>query len=184
MIELHSPTKWATVIPLPCVVLGIDPARVSGWSIFARGKYVTSGVAKTQADRELAVRIANAESGGEDIPLVVVAERWNPGGKWYTATKVGIGTAWGLWLAELERIGLPKRRVVRVYPQTWRAAVLGMGGRGATTEACHQAALARANTLHHASATSSDEAEAIAIAEWGTRSGEVAAVLPKRKGKR
>lgn len=204
-IELTTPPKWKRIGPAlvpeyagrrqphPCVILGIDPAASSGWAIFAYGKYITSGVAKTQSEREYAVRLALNETLARiDMPkhdpvLVVVAEKWTRGGKWYAATMTGIGASWGKWVAELERVGLPKRRIVRVYPATWRGAVLGIGGRNATTEICHRLAILRANTLHlkrhGATRMCSDEAEAIAIAEWGTLAREVADVLPKRRAK-
>lgn len=170
--------------PHPYVVLAIDPGKVSGWAIFVEGQHVGSGVARDYADRNNAARLAAKAAETANRPLVVVAEKWTPGGRFAGArTMAGLGAAWGLWLAALEVAEVPVSRVLRVHTQTWRAAVLG-GGCGVTSREWDARALRRARLELHTDANLDDNlADAVCIGAWAfTPKGRtvVDPKLPKR----
>ena len=167
--------------PIPVTILAIDPGRTSGWAVFAFDRCIASGTATTHDQRVLAIEIAQAEESRSGRKLIVVAEKWAPGGRWYTATMTGIGAAWGMWQAALESRGVPNARIVRVYPQTWRAMVLG-GGWGVKGDewALRAAKRAEVETGHPCS---DDEAEAVCIGAWALRSDAVRDKAPSRRRK-
>lgn len=173
----------AALSPHRAVILGIDPGATSGWALLyvdAHGRErleagTCRGASRDVVDRALALA---AETG---LPLVVVAERWSAGGWASHTTLLGLGAAWGAWLAALDG-RVPKRRIVRVYSQTWRAAIIG--GRQRSTEAWKESAC-RVAFVRWGVVLGPDAAEAACIAAWGARAGEVGAALPKsRAGRR
>lgn len=166
--------------PHQCVILAIDPGRRSGWCVATCGYVEAAGSATTQRHRSDAVALALEVAAERALPLVVVGEKWTPGGRYGGArTMAGLGAQWGLWLAEVEP-HVAARRIVRVYAQTWRARVLG-GGRGITTAQWHARARDRAQQALRREAGSDDEAEAVCIAVWAAYADEVGAVMPKRR---
>lgn len=167
--------------PIPVTILAIDPGRTSGWAVFAFDRCIASGTATTHDQRVLAIEIAQAEEYRSGRKLIVVAEKWAPGGRWYTATMTGIGAAWGMWQAALESCGVPAARIVRVYPQTWRAKVLG-GGWGVKSDEWALRAAKRAET-ETGHPCSDDEAEAVCIGAWALRSDAVRDKAPSRRRK-
>jgi hypothetical protein len=164
------------------VVLGVDSGAQSGWCFLAQGKLIASGVARNALERaDVVARAQNLERAFK-LPLIVVAETWSRGGWMSFATILGMGTGWGRWAEALELAEHPARRIVRVLPSTWRPPTVGTH-RG--TEAYKAAAIARVRSAHRdemgrALVAGPDEAEAICIADWGARSAEVAAIMPKR----
>lgn len=163
--------------------LAIDPGRVSGWAIFIDGDRVTSGVARNAVDRANAAQFARYFAESRASTLIVVAEKWTPGGKFAGArTMAGLGASWGLWIAAIENAAIPKSRVFRVHTQTWRAGVLG-GGRGITREQWDMRAQHLACALAGLDAIDDNEADAICIGAWAyTPKGRIAVdgKLPKR----
>ncbi|MCH9839215.1 hypothetical protein K0U83_26370 [bacterium] len=167
--------------PIPVTILAIDPGRTSGWAVFAFDRCIASGTATTHDQRVLAIEIAQAEESRSGRKLIVVAEKWAPGGRWYTATMTGIGAAWGMWQAALESCGVPAARIVRVYPQTWRAKVLG-GGWGVKSDEWALRAAKRAET-ETGHPCSDDEAEAVCVGAWALRAEAVRDKAPSRRRK-
>jgi hypothetical protein len=165
--------------PHACVVLGIDPGKVAGWALLAEGKRVASGIACSAEDRTEVVARARAVAFQWGLPLVAVGERWTAGGWMSFASQAGLHVNWGVWREALELAGHPKRRIVRVEPREWRASTVG---HHKGTEAYKQAAVERARDVHHVRVQTADEAEAIAIAEWGSRAQRVLDVIPKARG--
>lgn len=175
------PKPAASFTDLPCVVLGIDPGATSGWAVVLRGEPTGAiGIARTAIDRHHAIMSAIQIADRNSLPLVVVAEKWSAGGWASHTTLLGLGAAWGAWREALVECGVSERRVVRVLTQTWRAAVLGggnrRGGRDWKREAVEWARRALGREV------GPDAAEALAIAVWGARAGEVAEKMPKRRG--
>lgn len=171
----------ASFHPHPICILAIDPGAKSGWAIFANGVYSTSGVATRSLGREIACSSAKqfAESTGSH--LIVVAEKWTPGGKFAGArTMAGLGANWGMWLAEIERAKIPKSRIVRVHTQTWRAAILAPK-RGTKSDALKAMSIARAQAITGMPNVNHDEADACCIGLWATRASEVGTKIPKRR---
>ncbi len=169
--------------PHPYVVLAIDPGKVSGWALFIEGDYITSGTARDYADRNNAARLGADAADTSKRPLVVVAEKWTPGGKFAGArTMAGLGAAWGLWLAALEVAEVPVSRVLRVHTQTWRAAVLG-GGWGVTSREWDARAQRHARVVTGRDELDDNEADAIGIGAWAFTLGgrvECDRKLPKK----
>lgn len=169
---------------IPCVILAVDPAATSGWAL----TYVlphephlrtwSHGVAETWQNRSFAVDQADVIASTIGRPLVVVAETW-PGLR--GSALAGLGAQWGRWLAELERLDVPERRIVRVDTGTWRKTVLGITRQSG--DASKRAAMLRARAVLGHDVTA-DEAEALCIGLFGLRSERVAAALGRRELKR
>ncbi len=176
-----------SVSQLPCVVLGVDPGKHSGWAIYFGDHHRVGSFegfrngmwcGETEDGHRHVVGHAIGLADWAHLPLVVVAEKWTAGGWASHTTLLGLGAAWGAWQVALREARHPKRRIVRVYSQTWRAAVIG--GRQRPTE--QWKAAAQAHVLHRFGVEAGpDAAEAALIALWGSHAGEVAAVLPKRR---
>ena len=150
---------------IEAVFLGLDPAKhTSGASILAPdyggmdeqehafdGNYFLHEFGKvvSQTERERFVGSALDLSTELNLPLIVVAEVWDPprdrkvrlpGGefayardpKWTYETILGIGEGWGRWSAEIESAnefllekGRHKITVLRATPNIWRDALFG-----------------------------------------------------------
>ncbi|MEQ8720989.1 MAG: hypothetical protein RID81_06895 [Sandaracinaceae bacterium] len=165
--------------PWPCVILAIDPGKVSGWAILREGRPVLSGTATTREDRERAVGSALCIGEDSGLPLVVVGEKWTPGGRFGGArTMAGLGAAWGRWEETLDEAGVPKTRRLRVNVQTWRAATIG--GPQRKSEQWKADAVATVRRVYQIEAKTSDEAEAVLVGRWAESAGEVGRKLPKR----
>lgn len=121
------------------VLLALDPAKgKSGAAILRpdgqRTRIVASGVVSLQAERETFVASAKELAALTQLPLIVVAEKWDPprgsgptriDKRWNFPTILGIGEGWGRWTAEFERHDVSEKDVIRVTPNTWRDALFG-----------------------------------------------------------
>lgn len=173
-----------TFTPNQCVILAIDPGKTSGWSAWREGYYVASGTAKTHEERLWVAAEAMKAEAKFGRRVIVVGEIWTPGGKFAGArTMQGIGSAWGEWLVALELAGIPKSRVMRVKVQTWRSVFAT--GRRMTSEAWNVELARRASQLAQRVVVDDNEADAVCIGWWATRSGDVARKIAKKpRGKR
>lgn len=175
---------------LPCVLMAVDPGKTSGWALWT-GKGWETGVADYWKTRAGTCLDAGMWAHETQRPLVVVAETWrvSGGGKqgregrasWNSATIAGLGAQWGLWLAELQRLDVPERRIVRVDTGTWGQAVLGRSRM--TTEQRRAASRLRARAVLGRDVTH-DEAAALCIGLWALRSEKVAKAIGARELKR
>jgi hypothetical protein len=175
-------TKGIFARDLPCTILSIDPGAASGWAHNGAGAW-TVGTASSWRERYAVVADA-WQLEGQGRPLVVVAEQWTKSGgrPFPVATIAGLGAQWGRWLAELERLDVPARRVVRLTTGDWRRVVLG-GVRCRSTEAWKAASRARAHAvLGHDPGP--DAADALCIGLAGLRSPAVAAAIGVRELRR
>ena len=156
----------------PFTILAIDPGATGGWCVRTPGSW-TSGSVKSASDRRGVCEAAVLAADTNHAPLVVVAEQWTAGGIRGHAQWIGLGGAWGRWAEALELAGVPSKRIVRVYPQTWRKMLAGLPRRtGAEAKASAQ--LVARGLLKRDVGT--DEAEAVCIARWAETSAEVADV--------
>jgi hypothetical protein len=200
------------------VVLALDPAKgTSGACIIApdygnsmlgeaehdfAGDYtlVEFGKVETQVERGRFVEsfLETAEELG--LPLVVVAEEWDPprnrklrlpdgaqgllmDPKWTYETVLGIGEGWGRWAAELETASaflaeehdLPPIPVIRVLPNTWRDDFFGPG-RPKESLVLKETACRYFETIF-GFAASYDISEAGCIGLWGTTAPSVSAAV-------
>lgn len=162
---------------LPCVLLAVDPAATSGWAAHIDGEWHT-GIAEDYRARRLAAYDTWSCARQLGHPLVVVAETW-PGLR--GTALAGLGAQWGKWLAELERLNVPDKRIVRVDTGTWRKTVLGITRQSG--DASKRAAMLRARAVLGHDVTA-DEAEALCLGLWGLRSEKVAKAIGARELKR
>lgn len=178
-----SPHPWRAV------VLGVDAARSSGWAIMFGGALLQSGEANKDRDAELlrVCGVAVMQAERRDVPCVMVLEKppniIHSGAQ--ASTFLGLGAARQAWLSAWRTQGGVRRRVVSVIPARWRGAlgIRSRSSKGGLTVAQQE----RERALSHVKACGQglvelggDEAAAICIAEWGSRAGEVGAVLPAK----
>lgn len=163
--------------PHQCILLGLDTANVTGWSIRVCGAlvshgqhslYTDSGLQRTQAllDQLQALRLSTG------LPIVAVSER-----TWGGRMGLGGTMAFGYWLHALRSIGVRMKRIIQVYPSTWRAVVLPSGMASAKREVVRPAEMQLALSMVNVDSLGEDEAPAVLIALWGECSGEVGASL-------
>lgn len=119
-------------------VLGIDPGAQSGAALLAPDSslvFAEEVGKRDAAKRGELVRKAVLTARSSQTDLVVIREKWQPGG-WERGKRhgnasmlMGLGVAWGLWLEELylHASELPFSRYHTVVPPTWRKHVLGVG---------------------------------------------------------
>lgn len=219
------------VDPIEAVFLGLDPAKhTSGATILTpdygntmvgeeehpfEGQYALAefGKVTSQDERERFVESSLEHAEELDLPLVVVAEEWDPprtrkvripgnqfaivmDPKWTYKTVLGIGEGWGLWSAELQSANvflaeekkLPPTPVERVTPNEWRDDLWGLR-RGKSSEAVNEQAQRYFEGVFGYS-VGADIAAAGCIALWGTTSSRVEAAVrdwlaakPKKKSK-
>jgi len=200
------------------VLLSLDPAKhTSGATILVpdygngllgeaehpfEGNYVLTEFGKvlTQAERGRFVESALDYALELGLPLIVIAEEWDPprlkklrlpGGalgllmdpKWTYKTVLGMGEGWGLWHAEIlaassfleEDENLPPIPIVRTTPNIWHHDVLPPPV-PKDSAAIKQTACRVFEGVFGFKA-SEDISEAGCIGLWGTESKEVAAAV-------
>lgn len=173
------------------IVLGLDPARTSGWCIMSvvRGsaRRELSGVVDDCAGRAHVIHLAVEVARRDDDRLAICYERHTVGGgagsdgkgtRWTPDVMMGMGEARGRWLEQLELAGIARSHCVGVTPSTWRKATLPRCGRD---RAALKAAALLSCKARGWGVESDDEAEACLIAYWGAvGSAEVAALARRR----
>lgn len=151
------------------LTFGVDPGSLSGWAIANDPNSVlTSGTAKTVAERFDAVETAEAYAREMGLPLVGVVENWGSGGWRTVATAIGLGRSLGRWLELIELIlGIRERDLVRPHPKTWQHHFFEHGMiQGKKSEEMKGIACAFTGAADH------NEAEACCLAMYGQGSVE------------
>lgn len=214
----HSQVVVMPAAPIEAVILGLDPAKhTSGAALLIPdygntmvgedehlfdGSYALSefGKVTSQSERERFVESGLEESEDLGLPLIVVAEEWDPprtrkvrlpgknqfafvmDPKWTYKTVLGIGEGWGLWSAELLAAGaslveenLPPVPVERVTPNEWRDDLWGPR-RAKASEAVNEQAKRYFEGVFGYKVCA-DIAAAGCIALWGTTSLRVEAAV-------
>jgi hypothetical protein len=173
------------------VFLTIDSATVSGVAISvpeadARGRVtgyceVMLGEARTQKHRAAFVADALEQAKDCGVPLVVVGEEWTHHGL-SAAAYASLCENWGKWLAAIETANA-KCHIVRVKPNTWRAAVFGKH-KPSTRDGLKTFAIRYVHqTLDQPLNLSDNIAEALCLRVWGERAAEVHALLAPKAAK-
>ncbi len=165
--------------PWRCVVLALDTAEKTGWSVWVLGKLTSSGEFRIYSGdgvREVirVVETAKAYALRLGVPWVVMSER-----SWGGHMGMGATCAFGFWKFALLNAQLPEARVGQVFPAMWRARVLPKGMHAAKRNFVREAELVAASALVDGRHVGNDEAPAILIGKWGTQAGEVGLLLPK-----
>ena len=165
--------------PWECVVLGVDTARRSGWSVWARGVLIARGEVDTLDEAALRAVISRVLAGAAELglPAVLVLERAY-GGNVHVVS--ALGAAAERWLKPWRELAIGHRgRVVREQPSGWRAAVLPDWYPAMPREDCRKAERAFALAITGADDIGPDEAPAVCIGYWGSRAGKVGRLLSK-----
>lgn len=163
-------------------VLGLDPARSSGWALWLPSTIASSGVCTTAEDRRAIVVDAKVQARARGLPLVVVYERHTVGGgaRWTPDTMMGMGESRGRWLEQLELADIHRSHIIGVTPGTWRRAALGKVT--ATMRRGDLKSLAvESCRLRGFVVSCDDQAEAILIALWGAQGSAEVRVLASRR---
>lgn len=158
------------------IVLGVDQARTSGWSIGHResGDVIAWGLATTCQERAGVCARALAAAGGDPRRLYVLLEdhsaipllrTFGPPTRG-TAHILGLGESKGYWIEHLNLMGHPERLRENVTPHTWRKRVLGIA-KQIKREECKAAAKLWAQSFLGRPVDSDDIAEAVAICVYG-----------------
>lgn len=190
MKRARKPKLTPSPTPHPCVIVAVDPGETSGWSIWDRGLLCEWGeVDVFGAEVGTVIGKALGTAATEGVPCVLAIERpfqrrAKQGGFNTTAT----GTADKIWRTHAQRCGFGKR-IVRCYPATWRARVLGSPWHVAKREAvrAHERVVAQQVVADNGFDRSDvdhvdpgpDASPAVLIGKWATHAGEIQAVLPK-----
>jgi hypothetical protein len=170
--------------PNVCSVLAIDGAEQSGWSMWERGTLRSYGECDVFGDgpAKIIAQFLQTTTG----PHVLVIERpfmLRFGGQ------TGLGTGEKIWRVQGARAGLGKR-IVRVYPSTWRSRTLPKGFaskkreevRPKEREVAAELVQLQLGRFHVRDFPIGPEAApAILIGQWGSRSPAVRRVLPAIK---
>jgi hypothetical protein len=166
-------------LPWECVALGVDTARRSGWSVWARGHLIARGELDTLDEAALREVISRVLAGAAELglPAVLVLEKpWGGAADLVAA----LGAAAERWLKPWRELAVGHRgRVVRVQPTTWRSAVLPDWYPQMPREECRAEEQRFALALSGATDIGGDEAPAVCIGYWGSRAGEVGRLLSK-----
>jgi hypothetical protein len=203
-------------VPVEAVLLALDPAKHTSGAVILvpdygngmlgedehpfEGNYVLSEYGKvvSQSERGRFVESALDTAMEFDLPLIVVAEEWDPprlkrlrlpgdqsgllmDPKWTYTTVLGIGEGWGRWTAEIETASeylveeekLPPIPVIRATPNTWRDALFG--ARRPKDSVSLKETARRYFEGVFGFAASHDISEAGCLSLWGTTAEEVAA---------
>jgi hypothetical protein len=156
----------------PCYVLGIDQAQRSGWAVHDLRRFVLHGYTTTAEQQQDALRAVRKLPGFDVSRLLVLFEdhRHIPARQGVNVeTILGMGDARGGWRMLLEILQHPKSQRMLVEPKEWRRV---MGLRiNLPTAACKQSAMFWATVVAGAPVTDDNEAEAMAIAQWGAVDG-------------
>jgi len=181
-----------SAVPWQCVVLAVDTAARSGWSVRVAGKQSSFGEADTLDARALDYIVSWAlyQADSRGLPLVLVLEApW--GGP--MPMLLALGAARERWLVAWRAHRLPPDQVVKVQPSTWRTAVLGREWASAPRAEVrrHEQLIAGAMVRKSGDGDGDkdgevrgDEAAAILIGRWAERAHAVGLALGKKRGVR
>ena len=162
------------------VILAIDPATKSGWTIWSPQGYHGYGEVNVfAADNQIDYIIKQAKQIAErqELPLFVVAEKWTPHGLG-NQSYAGLCATWGVWKYAIDNNGIKKKNLIRVYPQTWRTWSLGR--KGIKREMLKKISINVASALVGAQVESDNAADAINISRWAQCCWNVGGKVPRR----
>lgn len=161
--------------------LSIDPGAKGGAAFWLDGSFKWS-LPVDCGEHRMAV-LGQAWSDAGELPLVIVAETWTPHGKMGFNAALGLGAQWGRWQERIDELPPVKvgrwqgPKIVKVKPGEWRRAVFGSGWGNKPKAEWSALALQRVKAMHGVTATD-DEAVAVLIGEWATKTKAVQDVLP------
>lgn len=160
--------------PHSAVILAVDTAKNSGWSLWSCGVRLDSGEVKADDSEAVEAICAAANKHAErELPKVIVLEKPYGG---TLRTVDGLALRRGMWLRSWQRVCDRPRHKVDVYPQTWRAA---FKLKGKVMPEYQRATLAAYGVNLHRQ-PGSDEFEALMIGLWSLRAEKVGSLIPRK----
>lgn len=174
----RRPQPRLSVRPHHCVVLGIDGARASGWSIWADGVYWWSGEIKGFRFAAMQDVVAKAQSlrKQRQCPAFLLLEDVFGRNR---GALLSLGGARALWQTAWVEGGGVKSHQGRVMASRWAGKVLGKGWGAARSEQRRPQEQRYAASIA-GRAVGPDEAPSICIAYYGCHSSIVGDKLPQR----
>lgn len=174
--------------PHECVVLAVDCAEISGWSLWFCGELQGYGYTDMMAG------IRNGFSACLDAVDLAKSKKCR---SVLVFERPFRGTSQGQWIGAWKQrwvaAGGVRSRMLGVYPASWRARVLGRGWGSAKREAVRLKEQETAHGIAHMHgynnvlkpglemARHGDVAPAICIGQWAVFAGEVAKLIASRK---
>jgi hypothetical protein len=168
--------------PWECVVLGVDTAENSGWSLWRKGEYLESGEVPTGEHDALLHVIERGKivAGASELVYVLVLEFWWGGN---ARTCAGLHVHCDRWKRAWKGSYEAATRVVTVQPGTWRSAVLGSwaarGGKG-LREQVRAAEQSTARGIVRSESVGADQAAAVLIGRWACYAPKIGEAIGKR----
>ena len=167
--------------PWRCVILALDQANKTGWSVWVLGRLADHGefdIRKSGGVEETirVCQIAKTFALQLKVPWVCVTEA-----SWGGYMKPGASSSTGWWQFALRNAQLPFARMCDVYPSMWRARTLPKGMHAAKRDDVRACEVATVRRMLKGRAVGDDEAPAILIGKWATQAGRVGALLPKNQ---
>lgn len=164
-----------TMKPIPHVILAVDAATASGWSIWLDGEIVAFGKASTRDPLSISSVCKHAVGLGQERgrKAVLVIEHSVFRGR-SMRTAVGLGAKVGAWEIMWRQEGGHANKTIRVSPNEWRKPTIGVT-RGPLI---HKHEMAKATAVLGREPDTQDEAAAIVIGYWATYSSRVARKVP------
>lgn len=167
-----------SVLPHAAVILAVDTARRSGWSLWILGQLLRWGETDVLVERSVIQLCAVAIEQGrrQSLPVFLVLE--NP------FRGANQGQYRGNWKAAFVQAGGSVKRIIGVNPSTWRARVLGGRASRAKREAVRAQEQAVAKWWTKTRAIGPDAAASVCLGAWARLCGEIGRKMPRgRKGK-
>jgi len=171
-VEAPAPMPWH------CVVLAVDTAALSGWSVRVAGRQAEFGEVDTLDAAAVShiVRWSIRKAERVGMPLVLVLEAPWGGKPWVL---VALGQARERWLCAWRQAEQPKAKVVRVKPNVWRGPVLGRQFANAKRAVVREQEQLIASAMV-GEPVGGDEAAALLIGRWAERAAKVGEVIGKQ----
>lgn len=160
----------------PIALLVIDSGRISGYAMGVLGGVELNDEGllgwgqceHTRSKRDRVVRDACDLADKKMLPLHVLFETWNLGGKWSNESKLATGGSRGRWEDSCEQEGIPPERQHLAMVDRWRRELFGKQGRKMRSEDWKALAIARAPVLYKSrfSQLGDNAAEALCMLKW------------------
>ena len=198
-LRFKSPKRKRAAKPKPpaapyawrAIVLAVDCAANSGWSMWADGILIAWGELSKDDDKALLALCVQAHGiviRDQDRPAVLVLEQ--PSGFVYAGhganVLVGLGAAREAWHRAWRDAGGVLKRRVHIKPTQWRAELFGSSSKryskGYPVMERQMAELSLKEFSHlvpgNDNALSGDVCAGICIGRWAVRAGQVGEALP------
>lgn len=170
----RRPIAMTPNAPWPCVILAVDTAENSGWSIWRHGEIDSWGEVDLMMRDALYPPFQTLNACFPNATKVLVLElpfRGNSQGQWI-----------GHWKHEWTvKHSLPRTKIVQVNPQTWRCKVIGLSNQKRDEMRKLEQQTAKRIIGMRRGELGTDEAAAICIGKWASWAPQVGSKLTAKQ---